>query len=953
MRVVGGRLRDRVATTRRDPWRWALLFVLLATALPVVAAPPEPTLPPAFAQPSLSDAAADQREGRAKEAAVKLLTLLKREPDNGEAHRLLGLVYLDLANGTAAEAALRQAAALGIPVESLQLPIARALLYQESTARLLAEVQVRATLSAAEQADLRVLRAQAHLLERDENAAAAELDQALALVPDHPRALLGKAQLALNRGDGAGARGLMQRVLAGNPFDAETHHAVGELDLALGRPAEAEAAFTAAIRERPGQWLSFYKRALARQANGDASGALADVLEAERLFTDFPRLLLLKAHLLVRTGEPAKAQAALDRFLHLVPNAPETFLDVGQTLLDIGRNAEAADYLFRYCQAQPNAVPATLALAVARLRLGDPAGAEQALARAYSLPETRPAVVLVLSEAIAGQGRTAEAVAVLRDALQAEPQRVDLRLALARRLLDAGTPEPAIVELRTLLAATGGPESVRVPLVQALLKAGRVDEALEEARAAVDTLPDSALAQTALGMALAAKGDATQARIAFSLAHQVRPDLPTAALGLAEAQLAAGNDAAARALYEEVLAQDPDNVALILALAALDRRATPSAGGTGDPVAVLRLALAQRPNNLTLRLAVARAQLAAEDTAAAIQILEGRPPAQRADAGALELLGQAQLAAKAPADAAVAFAGLVEVQPGTAAPRYLLALALAANKDARVAEEALRQGWERDPQHPLAVEALAALWPLLTPEQSGALIGALGSDPARQSALLPFQVRSALQSNDAPRAVELARAWVASAPGASAPVLELMSALVASGASEEAIALGEEAAQRFPREPAIAGMAAELWVRRGVPESAIALYRQALRGSPEHHLTLNNLAALLVSTVPREAVDYARRAVALQPAQPSYQATLGSALLATGAAGEALAVLQRAFGGRPDSPSIATSYAEALAATGDREGALRLLAGLQGQSFPEHERAMALLRQLDPSAETR
>ena len=165
----------------------------------------------AIAKPSANDAYEQANQSHAKDQAVEAIIQLKNalqaDPKHLSSLILADRIYLEQALGLAAEDALRAALAAGAD-HNLVLPmLGEALLQQGKSARLLGELSADG-LSAAAQARIHTLRAQAFMLNHQMRDARRELDAAAAAAPGNFEARLVDVTWQMNNGQGA--RGMQQ-----------------------------------------------------------------------------------------------------------------------------------------------------------------------------------------------------------------------------------------------------------------------------------------------------------------------------------------------------------------------------------------------------------------------------------------------------------------------------------------------------------------------------------------------------------------------------------------------------------------------------------------------------------------------------------------------------------------------------------------------------------------------
>jgi Tfp pilus assembly protein PilF/GTPase Era involved in 16S rRNA processing len=150
------------------------------------------------------------------------------------------------------------------------------------------------------------------LAARDHGRAVRYANDLLALVPDHPRALVAIAIGMIDAGQGAGARALLGPALAApGGGDPEAHLALARLCLDSGDPAGAAAAALAALRTEP-------HHARARAVLADARAAQFAIPDGDgradprAVALALERIGVLRTDLGARAGDLARATAELD-----------------------------------------------------------------------------------------------------------------------------------------------------------------------------------------------------------------------------------------------------------------------------------------------------------------------------------------------------------------------------------------------------------------------------------------------------------------------------------------------------------------------------------------------------------------------------------------------------------------------------------------------------------------
>lgn len=203
--------------------------------------------------------------------------------------------------------------------------------------------------------------------EGDMEGADAGFDTALKRLEGYPPALVGKARVALARGEAARAVELLERALAESPL-AETAWLLGDAREAAGDRPGAQAAQADAIRlGRQGDHLTLALFLATKSRDTEEALRLAQAEHEARPNTQVEDAY---AWALYRAGRLAEARAASDRALALGTKEPRLLFHAGAIRLAQGETAEGQALLKQALALNP-AFDATSA-AEARKLLGGP-----------------------------------------------------------------------------------------------------------------------------------------------------------------------------------------------------------------------------------------------------------------------------------------------------------------------------------------------------------------------------------------------------------------------------------------------------------------------------------------------------------------------------------------------------------------------------------------------------
>ncbi|KAB0679027.1 glycosyltransferase [Aureimonas leprariae] len=338
------------------------------------------------------------------------------------------------------------------------------------------------------------------------------------------------------RGDRAGALDAFRAAARADPRDLWHRHDIGMELRALGREAEADAAFGAVAAGTP---LPHALRALGESARsrGEGDAALA-------LFAAAARLL---------------------------PADPWFALDVAVALRVLDRLAEAETATTALLAAHPGFVPGACERAELLLRLDRAPEAETLYARLLVSDPSLVAAYRGLARIAAARGDAMMAAAHLAGAVRARPADAALRLEWAAALKRAGRWVEAEPLLRGLLGPPTTAVSAQLELYPIVKRRAGHAAALALLEAARDLDPRHPRALLMLGDHARERGDLAAAERWYDATLDASPHFYWALVGRAATARARDDTAGAFALLEAAAGADPHEHHATIELAALHR----------------------------------------------------------------------------------------------------------------------------------------------------------------------------------------------------------------------------------------------------------------------------------------------------------------------------------------------------------------------------------------------
>ncbi len=380
-----------------------------------------------------------------------------------------------------------------------------------------------------------------------------QYQQALAVQPNNPDALLGAGQLLVTAGQVDEAQKLFERLTTIWPDNVEGHIAYtqlliqrGQLDRAVAEGqravqaggtradahfflgaayeakkdwADAAEQFKTATQRDPEQFEAFIRWAHSLY-KGDLYKETVEVSNSAIALRDNdPQPYRWKAEAQLALGQPRDALASLATAVQLAPHDPQVLALTARAYTQAGDEAKAATFADLATQADPHGTGGPLALGALALATNKPDEALQAYNAALS-------VAPGLAEALAGQGRAYAAL---------------------------GDPAKALQSYAAALSADSGFAPAHLYAGHAYTELGQWDEAFKQYQAAVQLRPQWPEALDRLGNAYLQRKDLQNAQAAFAKAVQGAPNLEDAWFGLGLAGRGKGQgEAAIEALKQAV-----------------------------------------------------------------------------------------------------------------------------------------------------------------------------------------------------------------------------------------------------------------------------------------------------------------------------------------------------------------------------------------------------------------
>lgn len=895
---------------------------------------------PAWATPErsqrfLADGVEELEKGDVAAAVIQLRNAVQQDPNNFEARKVLGEVYLRGGDATSAEKELRRAYE-GAPSDEVELLLGRALLLLQNFDEALNIVK-----PTAGNTDLQVrkliLRGDAMMAKQDFVNAQTSYNDALRAQPDNIDAQFALARYDTVRGDNTSAKSRIEALLKANPRFVDGWALKAQIAVTENRLSDALESLNEAERLQPTNSAIKLARAQillqSRQIEA-ADKIVVDVLKVEEknVVANY-----LKATIELGRGNAPEANRLFTGIEDRLREYPPALLLDGLIKFNVDQFSQAERSLSRYLAIVPNNLAARRVLAASYMRLNNLQGAVEELDRVLAVDPNDPVALQMLASTQMRQGQF-DAAAATYEKLRSSGDAMASRQAdTALSLLGEGVAD----RLKTELLPTD--EIAReVQLVLELIRSREFSPAL----ARIDTLkqqyPNNLVFPNLEGGLYLAQGDRAKARAAWEGVLKRDPNFIAAINNLDQLDLAEGKREIVLERLTQRLAKTPNDEALIVAraqlLGAMERR--------DEAVKFLEEKYAAQPQSLPLSRALLGAYLQTQRTDDAVRIANSLAQNGANDADSLRVAAAALLQARQGDKALPLLQKAVQLKPDMVQTHLDLAQGYIALQRFNDARAPLQRALQIDPVN---TEAAARLVDVELRDNKPDAAMAVATQAGGRDAVMGARLRALVlqRTNRAAEAVPVLAEAFGKTP-TSQLAIELYQARRLAGDTASAVTEVGKWVESNPRDNVARFVYASGLLEVRDYTRAANEYELLVREEPNNPIILNNLAWLKSELGAPDSIEYARRAYQVAPESPEIADTLGWALVKDNKPDEGLKYLQEAAAKRTTDGNIQYHLAFALNAVGKREEAVAILQSvLAGDGkFDRRGDAEALLARL-------
>jgi putative PEP-CTERM system TPR-repeat lipoprotein len=857
-------------------------------------------------------------KGQITSAVIELKNAVESEPGRADVRYLLGLALQRNGEFAAAEIELRKAGTLGYDANLVKPALMTLLLESGRPKESLNEGSLDGITQPEAKAEIIAKRGDGEFALGRGDAAEKLYAESASIFAANETAAIGKARVALMRGDRDGARKMLEQVLATNPKSLTGLLMLGDLLGKDGKTADAVSLLDRAFDLRPTDMRAFGLAIPLLINSKDLTGAKARL---ERMRKVLPRAVLTMYFDALIAYTEKRKEFARDKVLQVVrllPDDPRGLLLAGMLEFDLGNYRHAEQYLAKVVTARPTDAQPRMLLATTYVRSGNIPFARKALEPLLNGEIVDPSIHDVAGEIAFVSGDMKRAIQHFEKAVAMDPRSARYRTLLGQARLRDGNVAAGTKDLEEATAADPSQPQASLVLVDHYWQRGQYDKALAIAKKLVERMPKSAAAHQALGKGLLGVKDRAGARQAYEQAFALDPFFMTPVEALVILDLQDNKPDAARQRFVAAIEKNPKAADASVALAQLMFQADlPDA----DVLKVLDAAIAASPSSMKPRVAKIaflsqrdKTREAMEAAKQAQSVIPDSPEVLLALAKLQVKMGEASMAL-------TTYGKLQSAMPGSAAPYVGQADVHIASRDWNRAREALARAAEVEPESKGVQTARFGM-----EVRSGRTREALDQARFIQKKWprdvdgYDAEAQLLLTQNDRDGAERVLRAGV-SETGQAELVTKLVAVLVANGKAAQ----GEELANKWyaahPNDAWIIGSTGTILLGKGDFRGAEVWLRRAVQLLPDNLVLLNNFAWVLGKLQHPEAIAVANRALQKAPESAEVLDTVGSVHVEAGQVEKGIELLTKALAVAPGSPSAHIHMARALVKVGRKDEA--------------------------------
>ncbi|VAW03814.1 hypothetical protein MNBD_ALPHA01-1048 [hydrothermal vent metagenome] len=922
-----------------------LFMAVCMVALMAVATPAYAAVGNEKSASYVRDAEKYLKKGDVKAAIIQLKNAVVADPKNPENRATLAALYLQVQNPESAEKEYMRALELGIERSKVIINLSKTRLLLRKYQLVLDSLDEN-DVSDAERGDAYLIIGNAHQGLKDTEKALEYFEKGEEAGGQTDGLSVAIAQIYYFQKDMKRAEEKADEALVINPKNVKGLILKGELVNQQSGPEKSLTYFEQALEYEPKNISALFKVAAILFDLNRSDEALEKL---DIIYSVAPKLPLanyLSAVIYARKNDLDKAEEFLNASGQALDDFPGALILRGVINYSRQNYAQAIYNLNKMVKLVPDNVVARRLLGASLLRQND---AEQAIKVLMPVVESGKAgsvIYALLGSANMKLGKFEEGTTYFERAVEDKPGESKLKTQLALSKLASGDSKAALTNLEEILAEDPNSKQAAVFMSLISLREKNFDKAIESADKLIAQDTENPVGYNLKGSAYVGQKNTQQARVQFEKAIAVEPSYYSASMNLAQLELKEGNEEKALKIYRDILKEDKDYSAALLAMA----RHMKGKKNFADAEKYYQRTIDSAPKNIraviefteffVMQKKIDRAKAIAQ------QIIVDFPD----QAAGYEANGNIDLIRRDAASAVNNFGRMAAILGNNAGAYQLLGRAQMRNNDASNARKTFLKAL------PMAKNKMLLLIDLAMLEinqknygKAQEYIDQLKNNNEKN--FTPYVLEGNLLAVQGKKAASLASYQKASEMGASGSrfTVEIARSYISNNQAGKAQEVMHNWLATNNNDLAVRHILASYYLQEKSYQKSIGQYETILGLDEKNAVALNNVAWLYSQVgQDKRALSTAEKAYNLFPDEAPFIDTYAWILVQRGENAKGLELLQKAISKAPDMVEIRYHFAVALKNAGRRAVAKKELETViaSGKEFPGIENARKLLNEL-------
>jgi putative PEP-CTERM system TPR-repeat lipoprotein len=878
-----------------------------------------------------------------KSAIIQIKNALQIDPNLSEARFLLGKALLNTDEPAAAEVELEKARALKYPDDLVVPALAKALLLQGKSKRVVEDFSKIELASSAAKVELQLSLSSAFFEQGMTDAGQLALDAALVADPENIDALIMSVRRQAAKNNIQGALASIDKVISKSPSNPDALKLKGDLLLnASNDPNAALDFYEKSILAKPG-YLPGYMGAITLLLQQEKMDAATQKLEAMKAaLPNNPQVKYFETQLAYQKKDFKAAREFSQQLLKMAPGYARGLQLAGAIEFQMNSMLQAEIYLTKALTASPELAFSRRMLAVIYLRTGQISKAIAILEPALNKEPVDSSLYSVAGEAYMQNGDVKKSVEYFARASKTDPKSAAKKTSLALAHMAAGEGDMAFVELRDISSSDKG-VSADMALIGQYLRKKDYDKALAAISVMEKKIPENPIPSNLRGKILLLQGNTAAARQSFEGSLKLNPSYFPAVASLATMDISENKLDEALKRFNTILAKDPKNMQALLALAEIRK----VGGASKEEVSKLVAdAIAANPSEVAPRVLLVDFHLANKDVKTALSVAQNAITALPESPELLDAFGRAQQASGDINQAIATFTKLAALQPLSPQPLMRLAKVNLEAKNKEAAAQNLAKALELKPDLLYAQQALAFL-DTSSERYQNAISTARTIQRQRPKETIGYFLEGDIfaEQKKWDEAIAAYRLSLKQTPLLGGAV-KIHITMLASGDKQEADKFSTTWLKEHPKDAGFMSYMADNALTKKDYSTAEKYYATVVQLQSNNPLAYNNLAWVSGQLKKDVAVGFAEKANSLSPNQPSFMDTLAMLLADKGNYAKAIEIENKALSIQPGNSVIKLNLAKIYVKSGDKQKAKPILEELKkmGKDFSAQDEVDAALK---------